>query len=117
MSQLTGLCQGIAHYWTLRTFTASWSENKTYHQKVFYLSNGNSIPIQTIRTNDHRLSLPKWNFLTIPSYFKIEILAIRDEFVTPGHKGLNKMHRSGNMYIWLYAQKCLRIVEMNVWCL
>ena len=25
----------------------------------------------------------------IPSYFKIEILAIRDEFVTQGHKGLN----------------------------
>ena len=24
----------------------------------------------------------------IPSYFKIEILAIRDEFVTQGHKGL-----------------------------
>ena len=25
----------------------------------------------------------------IPSYFKIEILAMRDEFVTQGHKGLN----------------------------
>ena len=25
----------------------------------------------------------------IPSYFKMEILAIRDEFVTQGHKGLN----------------------------
>ena len=25
----------------------------------------------------------------IPSYFKIEILAIRDEFVTQGHKGLS----------------------------
>ena len=24
----------------------------------------------------------------IPSYFEIEILAIRDEFVTQGHKGL-----------------------------
>ena len=28
-------------------------------------------------------------FLMIPSYFKIEILAIQDEFVLLGHKGLN----------------------------
>ena len=28
------------------------------------------------------------NFFMIPSYSKIEILAIRDEFVTLGHKGL-----------------------------
>ena len=28
---------------------------------------------------------------TIPSYFKIEILEIRDEFVTQGHKGLNNI--------------------------
>ena len=27
---------------------------------------------------------------SIPPYFKIEILATRDEFVTQGHKGLNK---------------------------
>ena len=26
----------------------------------------------------------------IPSYFKIEILPIRDEFVTQGHKGLKR---------------------------
>ena len=28
----------------------------------------------------------------IPSYFKIEILAIRDEFVTLGHKGLTCLY-------------------------
>ena len=27
----------------------------------------------------------------IPSYLKIEILAIRDEFITQGHKGLKGM--------------------------
>ena len=32
----------------------------------------------------------------IPSYFKIEILAIRDEFVTPGHKGLRRKTEYSN---------------------
>ena len=31
------------------------------------------------------------NFLTIPSYFKIEYLPIRDEFVTQGHKRVKVM--------------------------
>ena len=33
-------------------------------------------------------------FLMIPSFFKIEISAIRDEFVTRGHKGLMLPQRS-----------------------
>ena len=30
----------------------------------------------------------------IPSYFKIEILAVRDEFVTRGHKGLSYLREN-----------------------
>ena len=47
----------------------------------------------------------------IPSYFKIEILAVRDEFVTLGHKGL--IVRLHIFYLYSSSKINMRLPNRN----
>ena len=51
------------------------------------------------------------HFLMIPSYFKIGISAIRDEFVTQGHKGLDTIPPNLPLLSQFARSFCLLVIN------
>ena len=68
----------------------SWIKFK-FRQWLNFLGQNDSIFFNrrgALREKLSHFDLKSWYYFKIEKYFKIEILAIRDEFVTLGHKGL-----------------------------